>query len=128
MAPQSRKDSVKILVVEDNPDLMRIMRLQLRVMGYETLAASTGLQAVEVAVQQVPDLITMDITLPDMDGLEAARRIREHPATRAVPILAVTARSLPEHRQRCINGGCNDYISKPFTASILAERIETLLA
>jgi len=126
--PASGKVGIKILVVEDNPDLMRIMCMQLGVMGYHTVAARTGVQAVELAVQHVPALITMDITLPDMDGLEAARRIREHPATRAVPILAVTARSLPEHRQRCIDSGCTGYISKPFTSSTLFERIESLLA
>lgn len=104
------------------------MRLQLQVMGYDTLAAGTGSQAVELALQHLPDLITLDITLPDMDGLEAARKIRAHPETSTVPILAVTARSLPEHRQRCIEGGCNDYLSKPFSSSILAERIHSLLA
>ena len=128
MEPGPQKKARRILVVEDHPELMRIMRLQLQVMGYDTLAAGTGAQAVELALQHLPDLITLDITLPDMDGLEAARKIRAHPATSTVPILAVTARSLPEHRQRCIEGGCTDYLSKPFTSSILAERIQTLLA
>ena len=118
----------KILVVEDNPELMRIMGLQLQHLGYETVLAANGTQATDMAAKHVPDLITMDISLPDMDGLEAARRIRENPTTRAIPILAVTARSLPEDKQRCIQGGCNDYISKPFTSTSLLSHIEKLLA
>ena len=119
--------SQKILIVEDNADLTRILELHLRHLGYETLPARNGKQALDLASSEQPDLITLDISLPDMDGLEVARSIRQNTKTQDIPILAVTARFLPEDRAQCIQGGCNDYISKPFTFSHLANRIENLL-
>ena len=118
----------KILVVEDNPELRRIMHLQLKNLGFDTILAANGKQALDLAASQLPDLITLDISLPDMDGLEAARGIRRNPETRSIPIIAVTARSLPEDRKRCIQGGCDEYISKPYTSSYLVSHIERLLA
>ncbi|NIO07873.1 MAG: response regulator [Deltaproteobacteria bacterium] len=119
--------SQKILVVDDNPDLTHILELHLNSLGYDTLPAKSGRQALELAASEQPDLITLDITLPDMDGLEVARSIRQNSKTRDIPIIAVTARFLPEDRAMCIQGGCNDYISKPFTFRHLAARIENLL-
>jgi len=119
--------SQKILIVEDNEDLTRILEMHLKHLGYDTLPAKNGKQALDLAASEQPDLITLDITLPDMDGLEVARSIRQNSKTQGIPILAVTARFLPEDRAQCIQGGCSDYISKPFTFSHLASRIENLL-
>ncbi len=123
----SSERTKKILVVEDHPDLRRIMQLQLKSLGFDTILATNGKQALDMAATQLPDLITLDISLPDMDGLDAARGIRHNPETRSIPIIAVTARSLPEDRERCIQGGCDEYISKPFTSSLLVSHIEKLL-
>jgi len=117
----------KILIVEDNADLTRILELHLKNLGYDTIPAKNGKEALDLAAAELPDLITLDITLPDMDGLEVARSIRQNSQTQSIPILAVTARFLPEDRAQCIQSGCSDYISKPFTSSHLLSRIEQLL-
>jgi len=82
---------------------------------------------VESAIAQLPNLIMMDIMMPEMDGLEAARRIRENPHTRAIPIIAVTALSSRKDKKKCLESGCDDYLSKPFTASQLSSSITELL-
>ena len=74
-----------------------------------------------------PDLIIMDIHMPKMDGLEAASRIRKNPKTQTIPILAATAKALPEDREMCLANGCNDYIAKPFTHRELDDAIKKLL-
>ncbi len=80
-----------------------------------------------MADYQLPDLILLDIMLPNMDGLEAARLIRQNPKTHSIPILAVTAKVFPKDREECLKNGCNDYISKPFILEKLASKIEKLL-
>ncbi len=117
----------KILIVEDIPGLIHILQLEVQRLGYETILASNGEEAVEVALAQLPNLIMMDIMMPEMDGLEAARRIRENPQTRTIPIIAVTALSGRKDKKKCIDSGCDDYLSKPFTASKLSSSITKLL-
>jgi len=117
----------KILIVANDPRQRRIM-LGLKNLGYDTVLAETGREALELAVAHAPDLIMLDLTLPDMDGLEAARRIREHPTTCFIPILAITGRSLTEERKRSLEDGCEDYIYKPLARSLLVSRVEKLLA
>ena len=117
----------KILIVEDIPGLIHILQLEVQRLGYETLLASNGEEAVEMAIAQLPNLIMMDIMMPEMDGLEAARRIRENPQTRTIPIIAVTALSSRKDKKKCLDSGCDDYLSKPFTASKLSSSITKLL-
>jgi two-component system cell cycle response regulator DivK len=117
----------KILIVEDNLDLIDYLQDLLHNLKYDAIVATDGKQAVDMAADQRPDLILMDIVLPEMNGLEAARRIRQKPESCSIPILAVTARVLPQAREQCLQSGCNDYISKPFTPKELASRIEKLL-
>ncbi len=117
----------KILIVEDNPDLVDVLRLQVNELGYESIVAMNGREAVDMAADQMPDLIMLDIMLPDMNGLEAARLIRKNPDTQSIPILAVTARVLPKVKEQCLENGCDDYISKPFLHNELLPRIEKLL-
>ncbi len=117
----------KILIVEDIPGLIHILQLEVQRLGYETILASNGAEAVEMAIAQLPNLIMMDILMPEMDGLEAARRIRENPHTRAIPIIAVTALSSRKDKEKCLESGCDDYLSKPFTASQLSSSITSLL-
>ncbi len=117
----------KILIVEDNADLLQVLQLQLEDRGYETILASNGKQAVDFAAAQVPDLILMDIRMPEMDGFQATRLIRQNPKTRSIPILAVTVLETHEERELCLQSGCDDYIPKPFTFSLLFSHIEKLL-
>jgi len=116
----------KILIVEDNADLLQVLQLQLEDRGYETILASNGKQAVDFAAAQVPDLILMDIRMPEMDGFQATRLIRQNPKTRSIPIIAVTVLETHE-RELCLQSGCDDYIPKPFTFSLLFSHIDKLL-
>ncbi len=117
----------KILIVEDNLDIIYIHRRIVQNLGYDFILAVNGKEAVEMAATQLPDLILLDIMLPEMDGLEAARQIRKNPKTHFIPILAVTARITLEDKEDCLRNGCDDYLAKPFTHLQLSSRIEKLL-
>jgi len=117
----------KILIVDDNPDLIYLLQRLVQLVGFDFIVATNGKQAVDIATAQLPDLITLDIMLPGMDGLEAARLIRQNPKTHSIPILALTAKASFEDREECLQSGCDDYISKPFAATELVSRIEKLL-
>ncbi len=116
----------KILIVEDNPDLSKVLELLLKI-PYETISVKNGDEAVDLAVTVVPDLILMDIIMPEMDGLGATRLIRQNPQTRSIPILAITAGVSNSIEDECSQAGCDDFISKPFTIVQLSSRIEKLL-
>ncbi len=116
-----------VLIAEDNPDMADILQTTLEHWGYDSIVAKNGKEAVNLAASQLPDLVLMDIMMPNMDGLEAARLIRQNPQTHSILILAVTAKILPKDIEECFQSGCNDYISKPFTLDELASRIEKLL-
>ncbi len=119
----------KILIVDDDLDMLNLYQAILRDV-FETILATNGREAVDMAGTQLPDLVLMDIMLPEMDGLEATRLIRENPKTRSIPILAVTALSSRKDKEKCLQSGCDDYLSKPFTQFTrlqLCSRIEKLL-
>ena len=116
----------KILIVEDNQDLLKVLQMLLK-NSYETIGAMKGEQAVDIAAAELPDLILLDIILPDMDGLETARLIRQHPKIQATPILAMTARVSRIDEEDCLLSGCDEYIAKPFTYEQLLPRIQKLL-
>ncbi len=117
----------RILLVEDNADAVEIMRLVMESMGYEVAVAKNGLEGVEMADSEAPDLIVMDILLPVMDGFEATSRIRKNPKTEKIPILAATALASPGDRDRCLASGCDNYIPKPFTPRELAGAVKELV-
>ena len=117
----------KILIVEDNIDLIHVLGLALELQGHEVIRVTDGKQAVDTAAAQLPDLITLDIMLPVMNGIEAARLIRQNSKTHSIPILATTGRASFKDQEECLQNGCNDYISKPFTPKELVARIEKLL-
>ena len=117
----------KILLVEDNPATMEVMQQELEVLGYDVAIAKDGAEAVEMAGSELPDLIIMDMLMPKMDGGEATARIRKNPKTQAIPILAATAKALPEDRDKCLASGCDDYLAKPFSYRELHDAIEKLL-
>jgi two-component system cell cycle response regulator DivK len=103
----------QILVVEDNQLNMKLFRDVLRAKGYRTLEATTGAGAVELATAQRPDLVLMDIQLPDIDGVEALGRLRADERTASTPVLALTAQAMRGDRERFLAAGFDGYVSKP---------------
>jgi two-component system, cell cycle response regulator DivK len=114
-----------ILVVEDNEKNLKLFREVLEAKGYRTLEAATGGQAVELATRHRPDLVLMDIQLPDLDGVEALRRLRADERTASIPVLAVTAQAMRGDSERFLRAGFNAYLSKPVNigefVSVVAE-------
>jgi len=117
----------KALVVEDNQSLVGVFRLLLEAWGFAVVSANNGMEGVEMAIEEKPDVILMDIMMPVMDGREATRRIRSNPETKNIPILAITALTKESELKECIEAGCNDYMLKPFNYKDLQEKIQALL-
>jgi two-component system, cell cycle response regulator DivK len=103
----------KILVVEDNEMNMKLFRDVLLATGYLVLEATTGKEAIELSAEHGPDLVLMDIQLPDFDGVEAFRRLRRDERTAAIPVLAVTAQAMFGDRERFLAAGFDGYVAKP---------------
>jgi two-component system cell cycle response regulator DivK len=103
----------RVLVVEDNEMSMKLVRDVLVATGYRTLEATTGGQAVTLATEHAPDLVLMDIQLPDIDGVEALRRLRADASTASIPVLALTSQAMYGDRERFLAAGFDGYVSKP---------------
>ena len=114
----------KVLVVEDHPDMMEILTCQMERMGFSVIPARHGKEGVEKALEEKPNLILMDIMMPEMDGLAATRMIRSNPETQHIPILAATVLFRESDLKNCIEAGCNDYLVKPFTYQELEGKIQ----
>jgi two-component system cell cycle response regulator DivK len=104
---------LRVLVAENNEKSMKLFRDVLRMSGYDTLGATSGERAVELAVRYMPDLVLMDIQLSGADGLSALRRLRAEERTAAIPIVAVTAQAMAGDRERLLEAGFDGYLSKP---------------
>ncbi|RMF44495.1 MAG: response regulator [Anaerolineae bacterium] len=116
-----------ILLVEDNPlnrDML-VRRLQRR--GFRTLEAEDGLQGLEMTRLHHPDLVLLDISIPEMDGYEVARQLKADPETAAIPIIALTAHALAEDRDKALAAGCDEYATKPVNFKALMEIIKHFL-
>lgn len=116
----------RILLAEDRPETIEVMQLELEVLGFEVVVAQNGLEAVEKATAESPDLIVMDMLMPKMNGFQAAASIRQSPKTKGIPILAATAFARPGDREKCLESGCDGYIAKPFTHRQLGAAIDRL--
>jgi two-component system cell cycle response regulator DivK len=119
---------VTILLVEDVDDTRYFMRLELEYLGYRVIEAEDGQQAVELALQEQPDIILMDLSLPDLDGLEATKRIRQDERMEKVPIIAVTAHAGTNFRDGAKASGFDAYVTKPIDIDRLNELISGLLS
>jgi two-component system, cell cycle response regulator DivK len=106
-------EGAQILVVEDNEKSMKLFRDLLEATGYRTLEATTGAEAVELATEHRPDLVLMDIQLPDIDGVEALGWLRADERTASIPVLALTAQAMEGDRERFLAAGFDAYLSKP---------------
>ncbi|MFL5805681.1 MAG: response regulator [Roseiflexaceae bacterium] len=118
----------KILLVEDDSTNRDMISRYLRLLGYRIVVALDGMQAVTLAQTERPDLILMDMRLPVMDGWEATRRIKAAPATRSIPVVALTAYAMDDERRRCLEAGCDDYETKPLEFPRLLEKIRSILS
>ena len=117
----------RILVVEDNEDNRDSLARRLERRGFEVLLARDGKHGVEMAAAEKPDLILMDMNMPEMDGWEATRKIKAAPDGAAVPVIALTAHAMTGDRERALEAGCSDYHTKPIEFPKLVAQIETLL-
>jgi len=103
----------KILYVEDNPDNVYMLTRRLKKKGFELIIASDGQEGIDKAIEESPDLILMDLSLPTMDGWTATAEIKKIEEVKDIPIIALSAHAMPEHRDRAIKAGCSDYDTKP---------------
>ena len=117
----------RILIVEDNEADVRLLKDILEKRGYETLQPGDGLEAIKLALAYLPDLILMDIQLPEISGLEVTRRLRGDDRSRHIPIVAVTACAMGWHERETLDSGCDAYIAKPISILGFLSTVETFL-
>jgi CheY-like chemotaxis protein len=117
----------RILLVEDNEMNRDMLSRRLQRKGYDVLVAADGMQGILMAESEVPDLVLLDMSLPVIDGWEAARRLKASPTTSGVPIIALTAHAMAGDREKALAAGCDDYDTKPVDFAALLAKIETLL-
>ena len=113
-----------ILVVEDNMDTYELVRFILKKNGYETFLAVNGRDGVNAAIKQTPNLIIMDLSMPQMDGWTAIGLIKKDERTLSIPLLALTAHALPGDRQRAMDAGADEYITKPMDLDNLVKSVD----
>ena len=117
----------KILLVEDNELNRDMLSRRLTRQGHEVLLAHDGARGVEMAEVERPDLVLMDMSLPVLDGWEATQRLKADPATRAIPVIALTAHAMAADREKALAAGCDDYDTKPIELPRLLEKMQRLL-
>lgn len=117
----------KILLVEDNEMNSDMLSRRLQRKGHQVIIAVDGVQGVELAQAQNPDLILMDMSLPVMDGWQATQKLKSTPETHSIPIIALTAHAMAGDREKCLEVGCDDYDTKPVDFSRLLGKIQALL-
>jgi two-component system cell cycle response regulator DivK len=117
---------MRILYVEDNDDNIYMLKNRLTRAGFTVIIATDGAQGVTMAASEQPDLILMDLTLPNIDGEEATRRIKADPATRSIPVIALTANAMPGDREKALAAGCDDFDTKPVELPRLLGKIRAL--
>ena len=118
-----------LLYIEDNDDNLYMLQLRFDVLGgYEIISATDGAAGLAMAVAERPDLILMDLNLPEIDGWEATRRLKADPATRDIPIIALSAHAMAGDREKALATGCDDFDTKPIEFDRLLAKVEQALA
>ena len=117
----------KILIVEDNQDLVLGIRLYLQHSGYTTVSAADGLSGIKMAVEEAPDLILLDLGLPDNDGFTVMDLLHQLTPTKGIPTIVISARPQEFYKEACLLAGARTYFQKPFDNDLLLEAIETAL-
>lgn len=116
-----------VLVVDDDPDILQFVRMNLEMEGFVVATAGTGAAALESSAEQVPELILLDVMMPEMDGLAALEALRSQPLTANVPVVLLTAKALAPDRVAGLNKGADDYITKPFSVRVFMARVRSVL-
>lgn len=116
--------TAKVLVVEDNKMNLEMISRRLSRLGHEVISAADGAAAIATAASEQPQLIFMDLRMPVLDGWEATRRLKADPATKQIPVIALTAQAMSEDREKALAAGCDDYVAKPVDLTLLVEKIE----
>lgn len=117
----------RVLLVEDNPVNMQLAQFLLKAAGFQVEGATTAPDGIEKARANQPDIILMDIELPGMDGLTATRMLKRDPITAQIPVIALTANAMRGDQERCLEAGCNGYISKPISTKEFAAQVADYL-
>ena len=117
----------KVLLVEDNEMNRDMLSRRLARKGYVVLTATDGLEGVSMAAREIPDIILMDMSLPEIDGWEATRRIKAAPETASIPIVALTAHAMASDREKALEAGCDDFDTKPVELDRLLRKMEKFL-
>ena len=117
----------RIVYIEDNEDNVAMLTDRLDIEGHSVTAAADGAAGLALVRSLLPDLVLMDLDLPDIDGWEVTRRIRCDPACADIPVIALSAHAMPEHRQHALDAGCDDYEPKPIEFERLTAKIRWLL-
>jgi twitching motility two-component system response regulator PilG len=118
----------RILIVEDEESLLKLETILLTVKGYEVTGVTTGEAALDRLTDAGFDLVLLDVMLPDIDGLEVCRRIRQNAATAGIPIVMLSARKTPQEQEQGMASGADAYMTKPFKSAMIIEVIEDLVA
>ncbi len=117
----------KILTVDDEPDVLELIRFHLAKAGYQVVQAANGRQALEMIRDEKPDLVLLDLMLPDIDGFGICELLRRNPETASLPIVIVSAWGTPDSKSLGLELGALDYVTKPFSPRVLVDRIQGLL-
>lgn len=116
-----------VLVADDDPDILTLIQVRLEKDGYDVLGAADGERALAVAFEHTPDLALLDVMMPKLDGYQVTRQLRAHEATRAMPVILLTARVQEADIARGVEAGADDYVKKPFSTQELRARVQAAL-
>jgi len=117
----------RILVIEDDRDNQELILFLLQKADYEVVQAMDGRQGMDMALANQPDLVLLDLSIPGLDGWKLAGRLKEHPALKEIPVIAVTGHTLPGDRRQAIESGCDGYITKPLDVTTFLLQVEAFL-
>jgi len=123
----TQEKKAKILCVDDEPSIREILYHVLKEEGYQVLTASDGQEALAVAAKEQPDLVLLDIMMPNLDGMETCRRLRAQPATRDLRVIILTAYDMRERLEQAITAGADDFLGKPIDLTELRIRVRSML-
>jgi DNA-binding response OmpR family regulator len=125
--PTSGTPVPRILVVDDEPEVRNLLREVLKADGYEILTAGDGKEALQITLKEKPDLITLDIRMPKLDGLTLCKALRVNEETRNIPIIMLTAYNTREHLEACMAAGADDFLAKPLSMDEIRIRVRAML-
>lgn len=127
-APRQLDTPMKILTIDDQPDIRRLIRMTLEFDGYDVIEASSGQEGIQLALEKKPDLILLDVMMPDMDGIYVSQCIRADPTLSAIPIVMLTALARDTGLDKGLDAGASFYLTKPFGPIELLDTIKQLLS